>query len=485
MEDLLQTLLSLEKAKNYQEINKMIASHDYDEHPAFNYYLAHLYYTGTIYEKDMDKCLKYLKISAVKDYASANFMLATLFERGDGVEIDLEISNQCLKKAAEKDYLPAINHLGEILLMGRPGIEVDADQAFRLFNKCFELNYDKGMINYAYCLIYRLGNAGNPKAGIELLKELADKNYPEALYNLGKCYYDAQGVERDVIKANYYLLRASEEGHIFAPKLLGDCYYDGIGVAIDHQTAYKYYKLAADRGNNEAAQLVANCLIYGDGVHANYKEAIAYCVKCATNGDRQAQVSLGNRYFFGDGFRRNYARAAYWYQQSAKQDDPIGLKNYGDMLCKGLGVKRNTEMAKENYLRAVELYNYDAALPLAELYAHGKGASRDFAKAVKYYELAYIYNDDEYAAYQYAELVASGKGVPSPDHSKAAKAYEFAASKEYLPAILKAGEYYLKGIGVNKDNEKALRYYLIAADMGNEEASIIVSVIRRSMEFNF
>ncbi len=485
MEDLLQTCLELQKKKDFKKIQKMVDSHKYDDNPAFNYFIAHLYYTGTMYEKNMDQCLKYLKASAVGDYASANFMLATLYERGDGVEIDFVTSNQCLIKAAEKGYLPAVNHLGELYLMGRYDIEVDPEKAFKLFTKCYVEGYEKGKVNYAYCLTYGLGTTQNLDEGIKLLEELANKGYPEAMYNLGKVYFDGVGGKKDVIKANYYLLRATEEGHLFAPKLLGDCYYDGIGVSIDHKEAYKYYKLAADRGNYDACELVANCLVFGDGVHANYKEAINYCVKSAVNGDRQAQVSLGNRYYFGDGFRRSYARAAYWYQEAARQDDPIGLKSYGDCLVKGQGVKRNLEKAKEMYTRAIELYNYDAALPLAELYAHVKGSARNYELAVKYYELAYIYNDDEYAAYQYADLVSQGKGVTAPDHNKAAKAFEFAATKEYLPAILKAGEYYLKGIGVNKDNEKALRYYLIAADMGNEEASIIVNIIRRGMEFNF
>ena len=238
-------------------------------------------------------------------------------------------------------------------------------------------------------------------------------------------------------------------------------------------------------GNNEAAQLVANCLIAGDGVKMNFEEAIAYCVKAAHGGDSEAQVSLGNRYYYGDGLRRNYERAVYWYQEAAKQNNAIGLKNTADMLVEGQGCKKDIAKAIEYYRRAVELNYFDAAAPLAYLYeTGGKSLKKDYENAVKYYLIAYENADDDYAAMRYADLVAEGKGVPYPEYTKAAKAYEFAARKGNLRCIKKAGEYYLKGIGVNRDYERALRYYLDASKLGDEESAILVNLIRRSMEFN-
>ena len=52
--NILQTLMSLEKAQKDKDILKIIESHKYDTNPAFLYYLAHLYYTGYIYEKDLN-----------------------------------------------------------------------------------------------------------------------------------------------------------------------------------------------------------------------------------------------------------------------------------------------------------------------------------------------------------------------------------------------------------------------------------------------
>ena len=60
-------------------------------------------------------------------------MLCTLFERGDGVERDYKVSNEYLVQAADKGYIPAINHLGEILLLGRMDIERDDAAGFEKF----------------------------------------------------------------------------------------------------------------------------------------------------------------------------------------------------------------------------------------------------------------------------------------------------------------------------------------------------------------
>ena len=478
-------LLKLEKEEKFDEIKAIIDDPQYVDNPALSYYLAHCYFKGVIFEQDKDRCIEELRKSAALGYASACYELCLLFERNDGVDRDYKIANDYLIKAAEMDYLPAINHLGEITLMGRLDIAIDYEKAYSLFKKAADAGFNKANVNLAYCLLNGLGCKADPKKGLELLQEQADKKVPEALYNLGKAYYDGTAIKRDIIKATYYLLEASNRGHMFAAKLLGDCYYDGIGVAIDHKTAFKFYKRAADLGNQEAAELVAHCYVYGDGVPANFKEAMNYCVLSAQKGDKNAQVSLGNRYYKGDGFRRNYHRALYWYQEAAKQEDPYGLKNAADMFLVGEGCKKDVNRAIDYYLRAIKAYNYDAAYPLGEIYASGKkGLKKDYALAVKYYELAYLNNDDVDAAYAYAELVSKGKGVESPDYTKALRAYEFAANEGHLPSIKKTGEYYLKGIGVNKDYECALRYYLEAAKQGDEESAILVHLIRRSVEFN-
>jgi len=479
-----QTLMSLEKAHREKDIVRIVESHKYDKNPAFLYYLAHLYYNGIIYDKDINQAIEYLRASAMGGYASACFMLCTLFERGDGVERDYKISNEYLIQAVDKGYIPAINHMGELQLMGRLDIEIDEQAGFAKFKFCHEQGYLKGSINYGYCLLYGVGCEAQPEEGVELLKKYADEGHMEAQYNLGKAYFDGIGVAKDIIRANYYLQEATERGHMFAAKMLGDCYYDGIGVPIDHATAFKFYRKAAQLGNTDAAELVTHCYVYGDGVQPDYKEAISYLVRRAQEGDGRAQVVVGNHYYNGNGFRKNMHRAFHWYQEAAKQDEPEGFKRAGDMLLEGLGCKKDPVKAVSYYEKAMELKFYDAALPLAKIYSEGvKGVNRDETKATKYYRDAYRFTHDPECAFEYGERLSEGLGCDK-DYDAAYEAYLFGAKKGHLESIKRLGECYLKGRGVEQDYEKALRYYLMASKKGDEEAAMLVSIIRRDIELN-
>ena len=66
---------------------------------------------------------------------------------------------------------------------------------------------------------------------VELTKDFdfSQNTYGEILINLAK----VELAKNDVLKANYYLKKATEKRNKYAPKMLGDCYYDGIGVPID------------------------------------------------------------------------------------------------------------------------------------------------------------------------------------------------------------------------------------------------------------
>lgn len=476
--NILQSLMSFEKAHKEREVMRIIDSHKYDKNPAFLYYLAHMYYVGFIYEKDINKTLEYLRDSAMKGYASACFMLCTIFERGDGVDRDFGIANEYLRQAVDKAYIPAINHMGELELMGRPGVEIDEESGYERFKYCHGQNYVKGSINYGYCLLYGIGCKADPDKGVSLLMKYADEGHMEAQYNLGKAYFDGIGVNKDAIRANYYLQAACEQGHMFAAKMLGDSYYDGIGVPIDHAMAFKLYQRAAELGNIEAAELVTQAYMSGDGVEPDYKEAITHLVTRAQNGDNRAQVIVGNYYYNGIGFRKNLYRAFYWFQEASKQGNLEGLKRCADLLLEGEGCRRDPLKAVDYYHKAVEGKYYEAALKLAKIYDDGvKGVEVDEEKATTYYHYAYIYLHDIDSAFEYGERIAL------KDPEAAFKAFNYAAKKGHLEATKRVGEAYLKGLGVNKDFEKALRYYLIASKKGDEEANMLVSIIRRDIEF--
>ena len=55
---------------------------------------------------------------------------------------------------------------------------------------------------------------------IESLKKLANQGDAEALYQLGNCYQNGDGVEQDIKKAVEWWLKASDLGHEKATELV-------------------------------------------------------------------------------------------------------------------------------------------------------------------------------------------------------------------------------------------------------------------------
>ena len=73
--------------------------------------------------------------------------------------------------------------------------------------------------------------------------ELGNAN---AINNVGGCYFNEIGVEKDEKKVFEYYMKAAELGSAAAIDIVGDCYERGIGVRKDEKKAFEYYKKAAD-----------------------------------------------------------------------------------------------------------------------------------------------------------------------------------------------------------------------------------------------
>ena len=73
-------------------------------------------------------------------------------------------------------------------------------------------------------LNYLKGNDSLEK-GIALIRRSAEQGYTEAQYNLGRCYYNGEGVSQDYTQAVYWWSKAAEQGNADAIELL-KVYYE-------------------------------------------------------------------------------------------------------------------------------------------------------------------------------------------------------------------------------------------------------------------
>jgi len=81
-----------------------------------------------------------------------------------------------------------------------------------------------------------------------------------AIYEVGQCFFQGWGVNRDRSMGFNYFLLAARLGDVDAQQELGYCYSNGKGCKKDRKEAAKWYRAAADQG----ASTVGLAWIYKD-----------------------------------------------------------------------------------------------------------------------------------------------------------------------------------------------------------------------------
>lgn len=97
------------------------------------------------------------------------------------------------------------------------------------------------------------------------LRPLADRNYPRALFALGRLYASGTGTYRDEAKAIDHFRRAAERNHAEAQYALGTMCVDGRGVEKNPINAAEWYRRAAEAGLPEAAMSLGHLHENGRG----------------------------------------------------------------------------------------------------------------------------------------------------------------------------------------------------------------------------
>lgn len=141
----------------------------------------------------------------------------------------------------------------------------------------------------------------------------------------------------------------------------------------------------------------------------------------------------------------------------------------------------------ECFKKAAEQDYSPAYYDLALCYYEGKGVTKDFEQAVKWFYKT-VREDDlrrSNAQLNLGDCYFFGRGV-SKDFVEAAKWYRLAAEDGHSKARLYLGNCYFFGTGVVEDKEKAVFWYRKAATENDDEFSIIAcSELGRCYAFGY
>lgn len=338
-------------------------------------------------------------------------------------------------------------------------------------------------------------------------RESAESGYAPAQYQLGQCYEEGAGVERNLAKAFklYWLAsdncrpakerlnKDSYQGQLAkwlkkvvngkqlsgtdlaeAQCMLGSCYLHGWGVECDMTSAVEWWQKAADSGDAYACSCLGDCYNRGKGgLPKDAGKAFEHYLKAAEGGYHEVYFNIGLCYIDSVGVERDYEKAFYWFNKAAEHDDPMAWVELGHCYAAGRGVAEDYSQAVRWYSRAVDFGGNafpEAQRGLADCYAAGHGVEQDREKAVDLYRQA-AKNDNPEAQFQLARCYAEGHGVEQ-DMAEAVRLYKKAATyvnentgyNGHAGAMRCLGDCYANGDGVRKNAKQAAAWYTKAEE---------------------
>ena len=232
-------------------------------------------------------------------------------------------------------------------------------------------------------------NLGVPAEEVSLLREIwqkAETNDPEAMYKIGRMFYEGTGIAQDYAKALRLFEKASSTGYASATNALGLMYYKGHGVTQNYRKAMDYYQKAADAGEPLAFNNIGVLYQYGNGVEMDPDTAFRYFMQAANAGDTLGMINVGQCYKQGEGCEQDYQKAMTWYKKAAAAGDGSGNLYIGLLYYYGRGVELDYQNARLEFLKAYEADNISAPFMLGILYEEGDGVEQDYSIAMEWYQ---------------------------------------------------------------------------------------------------
>jgi TPR repeat protein len=242
------------------------------------------------------------------------------------------------------------------------------------------------------------------------------------------------------------------------------------------------YRLASGKGHSISQYNLGIMYEFGNGINQDKNEAFRLYKLAAGHGHREAQYSVGYCYDGGIGVQQDPYEAARWYESAAKQGHHEAQFNLGNLCKAGRGIKKDLRAAMKWYQLAADggiaVDKTMLNLINMELAATGTGRRKRGAEANSLKELAESGCAQAQAKYAYSLLKIKGRGVQK-NQEQAVRWYTAAAEQGNSIAQYNLAILYGNGIVVAKNVNEAFRLYKLAAEQGDENAQYNLAICYR------
>ncbi len=416
-----------------------------------DYALALLYLEGEGVDKNYQKAEHWLKTAALKGDEDAQFLLGQIYEFGLGNKTDknyisknLAASKAMYGLAATSSVPQAQYNLAQLYISGLLDETHHRDEqsryhklAYELFSQAAKANMPEAELALAYYHVANpknerqlgfafnaaknnssakakfllalmssrgIGMNKNQQNALEYLKASAANGNTMAKFFLGSYYAIHADSGMDKVKAQEYLIDASEKDIPFASYNLAilDYRQGNLGGFLS------LLEKARNARYQPASILLADYYLASNGTESELKEASQIYTRLAEQGNITAQVKLAYLYQNGIYFSKNYQKAYHWYQLAAQKNNTLAEYVLGNMYQIGQGTTRDLAKAKHWYQQAAKENFVPAQVALGFV---NEVDMHNYQRALYWYEKAARHNDPV-ALYNLGLLYEYGKGIP-------------------------------------------------------------------------
>ena len=332
---------------------------------------------------DFEKLVKKLKKLADKGNTFAMIEMGLMYEFGHHRRVNLKKALEWYERAASQGHVDAMVRAGWIL-ENEDFKECDEHKAFLWYLKSAAMAYGNGECQLGCCYRDGIGTERDMSRALICLEKAAAHGSTEAAMVLYEIY-SGEGMEDeedrrflDKEKSFSYLKMAAENGGDEALMRLGNLYYKGIGTKADPEKAEQCYRKAWDAGNTLAGTMLGLIYIYDHENPESIKKGIAYLEQASREGDNNAFRELALCILYGRGVERNEELGLKVLKNLAEEEkEPLSMTAMGNWYMN----QRNLEKALPYFKQASDLGEPAAEFALGYCYLSGTGVPRNLRKA--------------------------------------------------------------------------------------------------------
>jgi TPR repeat protein len=248
-----------------------------------------------------------------------------------------------IQHAAEAGSSEGQHRLALVYALGLAGTPRNDSRAVELFEKAAAAGNARAQLNLGILYMRGQGVTADLIQARAWLEKAAAGGDPQALYALGRALSETAGqAVPDPLRAADLYRRAAEKGHALASLRYGLALSEGNGIKRDPVAAQRWLIQAQEGGIPEAALALGDMAARTPASRdkaTNEKivqSALSWYQGAANGGVPSAQFKIANAYFAGVGVPRDPAQAQLWYSRAAQQGLPQAQHALGIMLIGGV-----------------------------------------------------------------------------------------------------------------------------------------------------